>query len=189
MKSDKDYALINFDSEYNLNDDYYSIEQSISKSDNEHKEILFNLTFENSLLLNHETLDIEEYINGNIADKRYFIGKKTKTDTLRIDNQNNIKKNNNLLNTISSNKNQEINNIILEIKAFEKQMTKLESKNEHNKYTFDNIIRKIKNLVLNSTLIFLNKKLLEKYKDSKLILYVMDHSKASNSNILLIEFI
>ena len=63
-------------------------------------------------------------------------------------------------------------------------MTKLESKNEHNKYTFDNIIRKIKNLVLNSTLIFLNKKLLEKYKDSKLILCVMDHSKSSNSNIL-----
>ena len=63
-------------------------------------------------------------------------------------------------------------------------MTKLESKNEHNKYTFDNIIRKIKNLVLNSSLIFLNKKLLEKYKDSKLILYVMDHFKASNSNIL-----
>ena len=32
MKPDKDYALINFDSEYNLNDDFYSIEQSISKS-------------------------------------------------------------------------------------------------------------------------------------------------------------
>ena len=31
MKPDKDYALINFDSEYNLNDDFYSIEQSISK--------------------------------------------------------------------------------------------------------------------------------------------------------------
>jgi hypothetical protein len=184
MKSDKDYAPINLDSEYNLNDDFYSIEQSISKSDNEHKEILFNLTFENSLLLNHETLDIKEDINDNITDKRYFIGKKTKIDTVRIDNQNNIKKNNGLFHTISSNKNQEINNIILEIKAFEKQMTKLESKNEHNKYTFDNIIRKIKNLVLNSTLIFLNKKLLEKYKDSKLILYVMDHSKASNSNIL-----
>ena len=30
MKPDKDYALINFDSEYNLNDDFYSIEQSIS---------------------------------------------------------------------------------------------------------------------------------------------------------------
>ena len=28
-------------------------------------------------------------------------------------------------------------------------MTKLESKNEHNKYTFDNIIRKIKNFFLN----------------------------------------
>ena len=97
MKSDKDYAPINLDSEYNLNDDFYSIEQSISKSDNEHKEILFNLTFENSLLLNHETLDIKEDINDNITDKRYFIGKKTKIDTVRIDNQNNIKKNNNLL--------------------------------------------------------------------------------------------
>jgi hypothetical protein len=179
MQSDKDYTLINLDTEYNLNEDFYSIEQSISKSDNEHKEILFNLTFENSLLLNPETLDINEDINDNITDKRYFIGKKTKIDTVKIDNPNNIKKNN-----ISSTKNKEINDIILEIKEFEKWMTKLESKNEHNKYTFDNIIRKIKNLVLNSTLIFLNKKLLEKYKDSKLILYVMDHSKASNSNIL-----
>ena len=78
MKPDKDYALINFDSEYNLNDDFYSIEQSISKSDNEHKEILFNLTFENSHLFNHETLDINEDINDNITDKRYFIGKKQK---------------------------------------------------------------------------------------------------------------
>ena len=100
MKSDKDYALINLDSEYNLNDDFYSIEQSISKSDNEHKEILFNLTFENSLLLNHETLDIKEHINDNITDKRYFIGKKTKADTVKIDNQNNIKKNNNLFQTV-----------------------------------------------------------------------------------------
>ena len=59
MKSDKDYPFINIDSEYHLNDDFYSSEQSISKSDNDHKEILFNLTFENSLLLNHETLDIK----------------------------------------------------------------------------------------------------------------------------------
>lgn len=63
-------------------------------------------------------------------------------------------------------------------------MTKLEDKNEHNKYTFDNILRKIKNLMLNSTLIFLNTKIWEKYKDSKLILYVMKHSEASDSNIL-----
>ena len=59
MQSDKDYTLINLDTENNLNEDFYSIEQSISKSDNEHKEILFNLTFENSLLLNHETGDIK----------------------------------------------------------------------------------------------------------------------------------
>ena len=180
MKSDKDNFLINIDSEYRLNDDFYSKEQSISKFNDENKDIIFNLTFENSFLFNHETLDINENINDNITDKRYFICKKIKAEHEKIDNQKIIKINN----TISSTKNKNINNIILEIKLFEKQMTKLEDKNEHNKYTFDNILRKIKNLMLNSTLIFLNTKIWEKYKDSKLILYVMKHSEASDSNIL-----
>lgn len=180
-KSVKDNCPINIVSENYLgeNEDY-SIEQSISKFDYGQKDLTFNLTFENSFLFNHDAIDINEDINDNIIDKRYFIGQKANSETEKIYNQNNIKKNN----IISSTKNKDINNIILEIKLYEKQMTKLENKNEHNKYTFDNILRKIKNLVLNSTLIFINKKILEKYKNSKLILYVMDHSKASNSNIL-----
>ena len=160
-KSVKDNCPINIVLENNLseNDDFYSIEQSISKFDYGQKDLTFNLTFENSFLFNHDAIDINEDINDNITDKRYFIGQKTNSETEKIYNQNNIKKNN----IISSTKNKDINNIILEIKLYEKQMTKLENKNEHNKYTFDNILRKI---------------------NSKLILYVMDHSKASNSNIL-----
>ena len=95
-------------------------------------------------------------------------------------------KNNN--NTFSLTLNKDINDKILEIKLIEKKMTRIESIITHNKYTFDNILRKMKNLGLNSCLIFINKKIEDVYKyseeKSNLKLYVMDHTNAFNSNIL-----
>ena len=109
-KSVKDNCPINIVSENYLSENEdYSIEQSISKFDCGHKNLTFNLTFENSFLFNHDAIDINEDINDNIIDKRYFIGQKANSE-----NQNNIKKNN----IISSTKNKDINNIILEIKNY-----------------------------------------------------------------------
>ena len=96
MKSNKDNCPINIvsDNHLNENEDFYSIEQSISKFDYEQKDLTFNLTFNNSFLFNHDAIYINEDINDNITDKRYFIGQKTNSDTKKIYNQNNIKKNN-----------------------------------------------------------------------------------------------
>ena len=82
MKSDKDNCPINIVSEYHLSENEdCSIEHSKSKFDYGQKNLTFNLTFENSFLFNHDALDINEDINDNITDKRYFIGQKTNSNT------------------------------------------------------------------------------------------------------------
>ena len=64
MKSDKDNCPINIVSEYHLSENEdYSIEQSISKFDYGQKDLTFNLTFENSFLLKHDAIEINEDIN------------------------------------------------------------------------------------------------------------------------------
>jgi len=84
-KSVKDNCPINIVSENYLSENEdYSIEQSISKFDCGHKNLTFNLTFENSFLFNHDAIDINEDINDNIIDKRYFIGQKANSETEKI---------------------------------------------------------------------------------------------------------
>ena len=65
MKSNKDNCPINIvsDNHLNENEDFYSIEQSISKFDYDQKDLTFNLTFNNSFLFNHDAIDINEDIN------------------------------------------------------------------------------------------------------------------------------
>ena len=181
MKSDKDNLEMFIDSELDLNEDFNCIEQLLSKNDNEYNNIKFLSSFDNSLKFNHDITDIKEDMNDDINYKKYFIDNKVDADIQNSFNQNIIKKINNLSSTI----NKENNNTVLEIILLGKKMTGSQNIIEHNKYTFDNVLRKIKNLSLKSYLHFLNNKIKEKYKNSYINwkLYVLNHSQAANSNI------
>ena len=175
MKYDLDSFTINMELEFFSYEELSCIEKSLSKIDNEYTDTKYPLSFDNSFQFNPNLSNIKEDITDNNTDKRYFIVNKINKD---------IKKNI----TFSLTLNKDINDKILEIKLIEKKMTRIESIITHNKYTFDNILRKMKNLGLNSCLIFINKKIEDVYKyseeKSNWKLYVMDHTNAFNSNIL-----
>jgi len=163
-----------------LNDDFNLVGNSFSNLDCEKTELEFNF-FENLLIFNQNTLNINEDINKDIIDKLYFIGNKRK---LEIENDFKKKKKTNTLLV------KEINNIddkMLEFKNIEKIMSMFEDKIIHNEFKFDNITNRLKNNLMKSFLIFINKKIEEKYELSEemkdLKLYVLNNSLASNSNI------
>ena len=145
------------DSELDLNEDFSCIDQLLSKNQNEYNDIKFLLSFDNSLKFNYDITDIIDDMNVDISYKRYFIDNKVDADIQNSFNQNIIKK----INTLSSTIYKENNNTILEIILLGKKMISSESIIEHNEYTFDNILRKIKNLSLKSYLYFLNNKIKE----------------------------
>ena len=138
------------DSELDLNEDFSCIDQLLSKNYNEYNDIKFLLSFDNSLKFNYDITDIIDDMNVDISYKRYFIDNKVVADIQNSFNQNIIKK----INTLSSTIYKENNNTILEIILLGKKMTGSQNIIEHNKYTFDNILRKIKNLSLKSYLYF-----------------------------------
>lgn len=163
-----------------LNDDFNLVENSFSNLEYEKTELEFNF-FENLLIFNQNTLNINEHINEDIIDKLYFIGNKRK---LEIENDFKKKKKTNTLLV------KEINNIgdkMLEFKNIEKIMSMFEDKIIHNEFKFDNITNRLKNNLMKSFLSFINKKIEEKYEFSEemkdLKLYVLNNSLASNSNI------
>ena len=163
-----------------LNDDFNLVGNSFSNLDCEKTELEFNF-FENLLIFNQSTLNINEDINKDIIDKLYFIGNKRK---LEIENDFKKKKKTNTLLV------KEINNIddkMLEFKNIEKIMSMFEDKIIHNEFKFDNITNRLKNNLMKSFLSFINKKIEEKYEFSEemkdLKLYVLNNSLASNSNI------
>ena len=142
--------------------------------------------FENLLIFNQNTLNINEHINEDITDKLYFIGNKRKLEIENdfIDYYDKKKKKTNTLLV------KEINNIddkMLEFKNIEKIMSMFEDKIIHNEFKFDNITNRLKNNLMKSFLSFINKKIEEKYEFSEemkdLKLYVLNNSLASNSNI------
>ena len=163
-----------------LNDDFNLVGNSFSNLECEKTELEFNF-FENLLIFNQNTLNINEHINEDITDKLYFIGNKRK---LEIENDFKKKKKTNTLLV------KEINNIddkMLEFKNIEKIMSMFEDKIIHNEFKFDNITNRLKNNLMKSFLSFINKKIEEKYEFSEemkdLKLYVLNNSLASNSNI------
>jgi hypothetical protein len=163
-----------------LYDDFNLDGNSFSNLECEKTELEFNF-FENLLIFNQNTLNINEHINEDITDKLYFIGNKRK---LEIENDFKKKKKTNTLLV------KEINNIddkMLEFKNIEKIMSMFEDKIIHNEFKFDNITNRLKNNLMKSFLIFINKKIEEKYELSEemkdLKLYVLNNSLASNSNI------
>ena len=163
-----------------INDDFNLVENSFSNLECEKTELEFNF-FENLLIFNQNTLNINEDINKDITDKLYFIGNKRK---LEIENDFKKKKKTNTLLV------KEINNIddkMLEFKNIEKIMSMFEDKIIHNEFKFDNITNRLKNNLMKSFLSFINKKIEEKYEFSEemkdLKLYVLNNSLASNSNI------
>ena len=163
-----------------LNDDFNLVGNSFSNLEYEKTELEFNF-FENLLIFNQNTLNINEDINKDITDKLYFIGNKRK---LEIENDFKKKKKTNTLLV------KEINNIddkMLEFKNIEKIMSMFEDKIIHNEFKFDNITNRLKNNLMKSFLSFINKKIEEKYEFSEemkdLKLYVLNNSLASNSNI------
>ena len=152
------------DSELDLNEDFSCIDQLLSKNQNEYNDIKFLLSFDNSLKFNYDITDIINDMNVDISYKRYFIDNKVDADIQNSFNINYIKFNQNIIkkiNTLSSTIYKENNNTILEIILLGKKMIRSESIIEHNEYTFDNILRKIKNLSLKSYLYFLNNKIKE----------------------------
>ena len=62
-----------------LNDDFNLVENSFSNLECEKTELEFNF-FENLLIFNQNTLNINEDINKDITDKLYFIGNKRKLE-------------------------------------------------------------------------------------------------------------
>ena len=168
-----------------LNDDFNLVGNSFSNLECEKTELEFNF-FENLLIFNQNTLNINEDINEDITDKLYFIGNKRKLEIENdfIDYYDEKKKKTNTLLV------KEINNIddkMLEFKNIEKIMSMFEDKIIHNEFKFDNITNRLKNNLMKSFLSFTNKKIEEKYEFSEemkdLKLYVLNNSLASNSNI------
>ena len=163
-----------------LNDDFNLVGNSFSNLECEKTELEFNF-FENLLIFNQNTLNINEDINKDITDNLYFIGNKRK---LEIENDFKKKKKTNTLLV------KEINNIddkMLEFKNIEKIMSMFEDKIIHNEFKFDNITNRLKNNLMKSFLSFINKKIEEKYESPEEIkdlkFYVLNNSLASNSNI------
>ena len=168
-----------------LNDDFNLVGNSFSNLECEKTELEFNF-FENLLIFNQNTLNINEDINKDITDKLYFIGNKRKLEIENdfIDYYDKKKKKTNTLLV------KEINNIddkMLEFKNIEKIMSMFEDKIIHNEFKFDNITNRLKNNLMKSFLSFINKKIEEKYESPEEIkdlkLYVLNNSLASNSNI------
>ena len=62
-----------------LNDDFNLVGNSFSKLECEKTELEFNF-FENLLIFNQNTLNINEDINEDITDKLYFIGNKRRLE-------------------------------------------------------------------------------------------------------------
>ena len=147
------FSIVSLESKDNLSDS--------EKNDHQDQNLnIFHISSPNykniGFLLNQKST-----IEVNIKDKDILSPNTIKNNFI-------IEKNNSSIN--ENNNNKKLKNELLVVKKYGRKKKDDNSKGIHNKYTNDNIVRKIKHLVLKSFVSFFNKKLKSIYKEDQNIL-------------------
>ncbi len=184
MKQEQNNNLIDLiDLEYHskLNDNLYNFKQQINNiyPENENDENINE--FSNLFLESYKQYDESSIQGDTYFNKIYFLTKKKDEFFNKINKIKDTKQTNEL-------SKEDLKNIYLFIKkAKGRKLKNSKEQGFHNKFTFDNIIRKIKAISMQSFFNFFNNKIKEVYKDSEVKslwgLKKLNQSQIKNSNI------
>ena len=183
MKQEQNNNLIDLiDLEYHskLNDNLYNFKQQINNIYPENDDENIN-EFSNSFLESYKQYDESSIQGDTYFNKIYFITKKNDEFFNKINKIKDTKQTNEL-------SKEDLKNIHSHIKkAKGRKLKNSKEQGFHNKFTFDNIIRKIKAISMKSFFNFFNNKIKEVYKDSEVKslwgLKKLNQSQIKNSNI------
>ena len=184
MKQEQNNNLIDLiDLEYHskLNDNLYNFKQQINNiyPENENDENINE--FSNLFLESYKQYDESSIQDDTYFNKIYFFTKKKDELFNKINKTKDTKQTNEL-------SKEDLKNIHSHIKkAKGRKLKNSKEQGFHNKFTFDNIIRKIKAISMQSFFNFFNNKIKEVYKDSEVKslwgLKKLNQSQIKNSNI------
>ena len=184
MKQEQNNNLIDLiDLEYHskLNDNLYNFKQQINNiyPENENDENINE--FSNLFLESYKQYDESSIQDDTYFNKIYFLTKKKDEFFNKINKIKDTKQTNEL-------SKEDLKNIHSHIKkAKGRKLKNSKEQGFHNKFTFDNIIRKIKAISMQSFFNFFNNKIKEVYKDSEVKslwgLKKLNQSQIKNSNI------
>ena len=184
MKQEQNNNLIDLiDLEYHskLNDNLYNFKQQINNiyPENENDENINE--FSNLFLESYKQYDESSIQDDTYFNKIYFFTKKKDELFNKINKTKDTKQTNEL-------SKEDLKNIHSHIKkAKGRKLKNSKDQGFHNKFTFDNIIRKIKAISMQSFFNFFNNKIKEVYKDSEVKslwgLKKLNQSQIKNSNI------
>ena len=184
MRQEQNNNLIDLiDLEYHskLNDNLYNFKQQINNiyPENENDENINE--FSNLFLESYKQYDESSIQDDTYFNKIYFFTKKKDELFNKINKTKDTKQTNEL-------SKEDLKNIHSHIKkAKGRKLKNSKEQGFHNKFTFDNIIRKIKAISMKSFFNFFNNKIKEVYKDSEVKslwgLKKLNQSQIKNSNI------
>ena len=184
MKQEENNNLIDLiDLEYHskLNDNLYNFKQQINNiyPENENDENINE--FSNLFLESYKQYDESSIQGDTYINKIYFFTKKNDEFFNKINKIKDTKQTNEL-------SKEDLKNIHSHIKkAKGRKLKNSKDQGFHNKFSFDNIIRKIKAISMQSFFNFFNNKIKEIYKDSEVKslwgLKKLNQSQIANSNI------
>ena len=184
MRQEQNNNLIDLiDLEYHsqLNDNLYNFKQQINNiyPENENDENINE--FSNLFLESYKQYDESSIQDDTYFNKIYFFTKKNDEFFNKINKTKDTKHTNEL-------SKDDLKNIYLFLKkAKGRKLKNSKDQGFHNKFTFDNIIRKIKAISMQSFFNFFNNKIKEVYKDSEVKslwgLKKLNQSQIANSNI------
>jgi hypothetical protein len=184
MRQEQNNNLIDLiDLEYHskLNDNLYNFKQQINNiyPENENDENINE--FSNLFLESYKKYDESSIQDDTYFNKIYFFTKKKDELFNKINKTKDTKQTNEL-------SKEDLKNIHSHIKkAKGRKLKNSKDQGFHNKFTFDNIIRKIKAISMQSFFNFFNNKIKEVYKDSEVKslwgLKKLNQSQIKNSNI------
>ena len=184
MRQEQNNNLIDLiDLEYHsqLNDNLYNFKQQINNiyPENENDENINE--FSNLFLESYKQYDESSIQDDTYFNKIYFFTKKKDELFNKINKTKDTKQTNEL-------SKEDLKNIHSHIKkAKGRKLKNSKDQGFHNKFTFDNIIRKIKAISMQSFFNFFNNKIKEVYKDSEVKslwgLKKLNQSQIANSNI------
>ena len=184
MRQEQNNNLIDLiDLEYHskLNDNLYNFKQQINNiyPENENDENINE--FSNLFLESYKQYDESSIQDDTYFNKIYFFTKKKDELFNKINKTKDTKQTNEL-------SKEDLKNIHSHIKkAKGRKLKNSKDQGFHNKFTFDNIIRKIKAISMQSFFNFFNNKIKEVYKDSEVKslwgLKKLNQSQIKNSNI------
>jgi hypothetical protein len=181
MKQEQNNNLIDLEYHSKLNDNLYNFKQQINNiyPENENDENINE--FSNLFLESYKQYDESSIQDDTYFNKIYFFTKKKDELFNKINKTKDTKQTNEL-------SKEDLKNIHSHIKkAKGRKLKNSKEQGFHNKFTFDNIIRKIKAISMKSFFNFFNNKIKEVYKDSEVKslwgLKKLNQSQIKNSNI------